>query len=70
MFTLACDVCELPIKETGYVCDMVEAKLVYGEETVPRVTEHGQILSLYLCGRCAAQVQRKIHTLRARAGPG
>ncbi|MEE9278141.1 MAG: hypothetical protein V3V06_06980 [Dehalococcoidia bacterium] len=67
MLTLVCDLCERAIKETGYLCDLVEAKLVYSGETYPRMAERGQILSLYMCGSCAKQVQRKIQALRAKA---
>ena len=67
MLTFVCDLCERGIKETGYLCDLIEARLVYGEAARPRVSERGRILSLYMCERCAAQVQRKIHTLRLQA---
>ena len=67
MLTLVCDLCDSAIKESGYLCDLVEAKLVYGDDSHPRVAERGQILSLYMCARCASQVQRKIHMLRAKA---
>ncbi len=71
MLTLVCDLCDLcerSIKETGYVCDLVEAKLVVSDEGMPRMADRGRILSLSMCRNCAAQVQRRIHTLRARSG--
>ena len=67
MISMICDVCERPIRETGYVCDLVEARMVHTSDTRPRMVERGQILSLYMCPACAARVQRTIHTLRARA---
>ncbi len=66
MLTLTCDVCERAIKETGYICDLVEAKLVLSDEARPRMAERGRILSLYMCNSCASAVQQRIHSLRAR----
>ena len=70
MLTLTCDLCERAIKETGYLCDLVEARLIYGEDTHPHIAERGQILSIYMCSDCAAQVQRRIHSIRAKAHGG
>lgn len=67
MLSITCDVCDRLIKDTGYICDLVEAKLVYGEDSAPHMAERGRILSLYMCRDCASQIQRRIHTIRARA---
>ena len=67
MLLFACDLCERPIKETGYQCDMVETRLIYGESPHPHMAERGQILSLYVCAHCASRVQRTIHTIRAQS---
>ena len=68
MLALICDLCGGTIKDTGVTCDLVEAKLVISDEGPPRMTERGQILSLYMCDTCAKHVRDSLHTYRARAG--
>ena len=53
MLTLVCDLCERAIKDTGYICDLIEAKLVLSDDARPRMAERGRILSLYTCTNCA-----------------
>ena len=70
MLTLVCDLCERAIKDTGYICDLIEAKLVLSDEARPRMAERGRILSLYMCTTCATKVQRRIHSLRTQPEDG
>jgi hypothetical protein len=67
MLALVCALYGGPIKSTGFVYDLVEAKLVVSDEGRPRMTERGEILSLYICGTCENHVRRSRCTYREHA---
>ena len=67
MLALVCALCSGPIKSTGFVCALVEAKLVVSDEGRPNMTERAEILSLYMCGTCENHVRRSLCTYRERS---
>lgn len=67
MLTMVCDLCGGPIKGTGVMCDLVEAKMVISDEGRPHMTQRGQILSLYMCDTCAEHVRQSLHAYRDRS---
>ena len=57
MLQIICDACRAPIPETGFVCDLVETRLVYDSEGPPHMSERGSIRSLFICDTCRRRVE-------------
>ena len=61
MLQIICDACQAPIPDTGFICDLVETRLVYDSEGPPHMSERGSIRSLFVCDTCRRRVEHALN---------